>query len=281
MWLLSCVGAHVCLEVIGSRELPLAHVALEGTNSRVLPAVSAKLVRARESLPTTLVIADVGLLPRVLPNVHLQVGQLQVALGASRIETDERFPLLLCLRHHCLCADQLGRLRHLRSYLGNDERWVAGHGHVDGVGSLVLVCVSWGTIHPGHDLNRQGSWSGEVGGVSVNRLSGAVFVDGGERCWIVLEGDCGCGGESAGGDRRGVNGGRELREMLLLRLRDQGLLRWLRARHRLHHNLGGGVGDGGVVGREIVLRHWRARVHGGGVGRWRELLVFESEGGVR
>ena len=246
----------------------------------MLPAVSAKLVRAREPLPTTLVITDIGLLPRVLPNVHLQVGQLQVALGASWIETDERFPLLLCLGHHGLCADQLGWLRHLRSYLRDDECRVTRHGHVDWVGSLVLVCVSWGTVHPGHNLNRQSSWSGEVGGVSVNRMGGAVFVDGRERCWIVLEGDCGCGGESARGDRRGVNGGWELREMLLLRLRDQGLLCWLCAWHRLHHGLGGSVGDWGMVWGEIVLGHWWAWVHGGGVGRWGELLVLESEGGV-
>lgn len=69
--------------------------------------------------------------------------------------------------------------------------------------------------------------------------------------------------------------------MLLLRLRDHGLLRWLRAGHRLHHGLCRGVGDGGVVWGEIVLGDRGTRVHGGGVGRWREFLVLQGEGGVR
>lgn len=134
----------------------------------MLPAVTTQLVRARKPLPTPLVITDVGLLPRVLPDVHLQMGQLQVALGASRIETDKWFSLLLCLGHDGLCADQLRRLGHLRSYLGDDEGRVAGHGHVDGVGSFVFVSISWSSVHPRHDLDRQSSRGGEVGGLSVD-----------------------------------------------------------------------------------------------------------------
>ena len=46
VWFLSCVRAHVCLEVIRSRELSLAYVALEWTDACVLAAMSTKLVRS-------------------------------------------------------------------------------------------------------------------------------------------------------------------------------------------------------------------------------------------
>ena len=42
--LLPGVRAHVSLQVVGTRELPLADVALEGAHSGVLAAVSTKLV---------------------------------------------------------------------------------------------------------------------------------------------------------------------------------------------------------------------------------------------
>ena len=97
MGLLSGVRAHVRLEMVRAGELPLAHVTLEGANAGVLPAVSTKLVRSREPLPATLVVTNIRFLARVLPDVHLEVGQLQVALGASRVEAHKRFSLLLGL----------------------------------------------------------------------------------------------------------------------------------------------------------------------------------------
>ena len=95
VWLLSRVGPHVGLEVIGSRELPLANLALEGTDASVFPAVATQLVGSREPLPAPLVVTDVRFLSGVLPDVHLQVRELQVALGAPRVETHEGFALLL------------------------------------------------------------------------------------------------------------------------------------------------------------------------------------------
>ena len=119
--LLSRVRPHVGLEMVGPRELPLAHVTLEGADPGVLPAVSAELVGSREPLPAPLVVADVRLLPRVLPDVHLEVRQLQVALGAARVQTDKRLSLLFGLGHHSLCADELWRLL---SDLRDDEGWL-------------------------------------------------------------------------------------------------------------------------------------------------------------
>lgn len=97
VWLLSGVSTHVRLEVVRPGELALADIALEGSDTGVLSTVSTKLVRARKPLPAALVIADIWLLPGVLPDVHLEVGQLQIALGAAGIEADEGLPLLLGL----------------------------------------------------------------------------------------------------------------------------------------------------------------------------------------
>ena len=91
------VGAHVGFEVIRSGELALADVALEGADTRVLAAVSSELVRTRESLSTAIMLTDVGLFTGVLPNVHLEVRELEVSLGAAGVETDEWFPLLISL----------------------------------------------------------------------------------------------------------------------------------------------------------------------------------------
>jgi len=98
MGLLSGVGAHVRLEVIGTGEFPLADVTLEGPYSGVLPAVPPQLVGAREPFAAPLMVTDIGLFSGVLPDVHLQVRELQVPLGASRVEADKRLPLLLRLR---------------------------------------------------------------------------------------------------------------------------------------------------------------------------------------
>ena len=106
MGLLSSVGAHVRFEVVRAGELPLADVALEGPDSCVLPAVPPELVGPREPLATPLMVADVRLLSRVLPDVHLQVGQFQVPLGAAWVEADEGLPLLLGL-HVLLLTNQV------------------------------------------------------------------------------------------------------------------------------------------------------------------------------
>ena len=121
VWLLSCVRAHVCLEVIGSRELSLAYVALERTDASVFTAVSTKLVRSRESFAATLMVADIRFLPSVLTDVHLQVGKLQIAFGAAGIEAHKRLSLLLRFGHNGLSTDELRRLWHLLSDLWDDE----------------------------------------------------------------------------------------------------------------------------------------------------------------
>ena len=121
MRLLSGVGAHVRLEVVRTGEFPLADIALEWSDASVLAAVSTKLIRSGEPLPAPLVVTDVRLLPSVLADVHLQVGELQVALGAARIEAYKRLSLLLSLGHDGVCVDQLRWLRHLLSDMRDDE----------------------------------------------------------------------------------------------------------------------------------------------------------------
>lgn len=72
-------------------------------------------------------VADVGFLARMLPDVHLKVRELQVSLGASRVQADEWLSLLLglcCL----LLADQVAGLL---SDLGHNESWVGRHCHLD------------------------------------------------------------------------------------------------------------------------------------------------------
>lgn len=91
------VGAHVCLEVVGAGELALADFALEGTDAGVLAAVSSELVGAGEALAAALVLAHIGLFTSVLPDVHLEVRELEVTLGAAGIEADEWFTLLVVL----------------------------------------------------------------------------------------------------------------------------------------------------------------------------------------
>lgn len=129
--LFSGVGPHVGLQVIGSRELTLADFAREGAYTGVLAAVSTELIRARKPLAAALVIADVGLLSRVLPDVHLQVGKLQVALGAAGVETDKGFPLFLGFRSGRLLSDEgPGLVLDWLSHLRDDKSRVRGHGHL-------------------------------------------------------------------------------------------------------------------------------------------------------
>ena len=137
--LLPGVGTHVGFEVIRSGELPVAHFAGEGSHTGVLAAVASELVRAGESLSAALVIADVGLLAGVFPNVHLQVGQLQVPLGAAGVETDKRLALLLGFGV-LLLTNQVARL--LSADLRHDEGGVTGHGHLDWRGTLVHMSIS-------------------------------------------------------------------------------------------------------------------------------------------
>ena len=139
--LFSGVGAHVGFEVIGSREFPFADFTLEGPDAGVLAAVSSQLIGSREPLSATVVIANVRLLAGVLSDVHLEVRQLEVSLGAARVETDEWLSLLfgLCV-HLRLTGDHVTGLV---PYLRDDESGVSGHGHLDRGCSLVHVSVGW------------------------------------------------------------------------------------------------------------------------------------------
>lgn len=116
--LLTRVCTHVRFEMVRTGELPLTDIALEGAHAGVLPAVSTQLVGAGEPLSAPLVVAHVRFLTRVLADVHLEMGELQVALGAAWVEANEGFSLLLGLGHDALSIDEL---RALLSQLRDDK----------------------------------------------------------------------------------------------------------------------------------------------------------------
>ena len=76
------VSLDVKSEVVRSGESSAADVALEGLHARVFPLVPGQLVRPGEPPPAAGPPAHVGLLPRVGPNVGLQVAGLDVVLAA-------------------------------------------------------------------------------------------------------------------------------------------------------------------------------------------------------
>ena len=101
-------------------------------------------------------VADVRLFASVLPDVHLEVRQLKVALGAAGVEAHEWFSLLFGLsrRHLRLSCDHMTRL--LLPDLRDDEGRVSGHCHVDGSSTLVHVSVGWDTSGSiGYNLEGQ------------------------------------------------------------------------------------------------------------------------------
>ena len=92
---LPSVRPHVGLEVVRTRESSLAHVAFEGADTSVLAGMASELVGSAEALSTALDLTGIGLLSSVLADVHLEVGELHVALGATRVQTHKGFASLL------------------------------------------------------------------------------------------------------------------------------------------------------------------------------------------
>lgn len=270
MRLLASVCAHMRLEVIGSGEFALADFTLEGTDASMLAAVSSQLVRAGESLSTTLVIANVRLFSGMLPDVHLQVRQLQVALGATGIETHKWLALLLRFdRVLRLLTNEIARLlRHVGSHVRNDKSRVGRHGHLDRSGTLELVGIG---RHARELIRRRLC----VGVVAHDRLVdwGRVRRGGRVGRWEMLQRTSRCHVQTDIG--RGGNWRWKL-----------GILRLM---HRLH-----GMGNQDLWSRNglaavrrrgvdrrvvhgLVIRDGGTGVHW--VGRRGELLVLQMEGG--
>lgn len=269
--LLSGVRAHVGFQVIGSGELSLADFALERPHSGVLPAMASQLVGPGEPLAATLVVASVWFLACVLPDVHLQVRELQISLGAPGVEAHKRLSLLLGFDGLVLGNQGPWLLSDLR----HDESWVGRHGHLDGRRPFVNVSV---TRHGGRDefhweresmvcWNDAGVGKGEDGAPAARADHGAAVV------WVVLKWNRGCCGHEHARyrslDRRREV--RKLRVLLGLVRTHQCLLRDLR-----FHVLDRGV-HRGVVGAELLVRDGRTGVHGGRVGRRAQFLVLEGQ----
>ena len=142
MWLLSRVGPHVCLEVIRPREFTLTDFTLERSDTSVFSAVPSQLVGPRKPLSAALVVADVRFLTSVLPDVHLEMRELQVAFGAAGVEADERLSLFFGFGGVCLLANQCtGLLVHGLSDLWDYEGGIRGHGHLERAHSIEIVRI--------------------------------------------------------------------------------------------------------------------------------------------
>ena len=111
MGLFSSVCSHVGLEVVGAREFSLANITFKGTHASVLAGVTPQLVRATEALSASFNLAGIRLLSSVLADVHLQVGQLHVSLGASWVEADKGLAALL-MQLSFLCCEILDGRHH-------------------------------------------------------------------------------------------------------------------------------------------------------------------------
>ena len=95
VWLFTCVSAHVGLEVVRAGELPLADLTLKRADSSVLAAMATELVRSRKPFAAVVHFAGVRLLPSVLTDVHLEMGELHVAFGAPWVQADEGLAALI------------------------------------------------------------------------------------------------------------------------------------------------------------------------------------------
>jgi hypothetical protein len=95
---LAGVGPNVGGQVVRPRKVALASRALKRFDASVLTHVPGELVRPREPLVTALVRALEGLLPRVGPQVCLEVGPFDVRLAAPGDRARVAAPLLGCRR---------------------------------------------------------------------------------------------------------------------------------------------------------------------------------------
>ena len=239
------------------------------------------------------------------------MGELQVALGASRVETDERLSLLLGFSSGCLLSDEHPRLvLDWLSHLRNDEGRVGGHGHLPWRGSLEFVGIGWESSVVCHQLERD--CDGFGGGLmllkmalvvrmvllnvqlglrlrvgvgehglghtvaSVHARDGLLWRDGRK----VLQRQGSRGAVAHVGDRSAY-GRWELRELMVgvYQWRHHGhLVRSLDVREGWLWWSGRGVNH--VVGAQLVIRDGRTRVHGRRVGGRGELLVLQRKGGL-
>lgn len=237
-------------------------------------------------------IADVRLLPCVLADVHLEMGKLQVALGAAGVEADKGLSLLFGLGGVCLLPNQDVRLLllHVLSWLGDYEGWVGRHGHLQWRSSLVPVSVSGDSVWESNVQRvcrglggRVGSHLGmetllgvgeSKGGVTIARR--AIANSGRKRRErsVVLQRKC-AGRNEVVVAHWCTHGSWEVGELLcgLLRLLCNHAFLGLEA---VRMGRGGGRVDR-VVGTEFVIGEGRARVHGCWVRRRGELFVLQRQ----
>ena len=166
---LPSVRPHVGLEVVRTRESSLAHVALEGADTSVLAGMASELVGSTEALSTAFDFAGIGLLSSVLADVHLEVGELHVALGATRVQTHEGFASLLVqfglfsskivdgwhhVGHHWLDVGGGGGEK-------RDTTIVHRGGDIAEPNLLLAVLRDWGVHVAGHHSFFCRGWRGE------------------------------------------------------------------------------------------------------------------------
>lgn len=134
MGLFPSVGTHVGFEMVTSGEPSFADLTLEWPDSCVLSGVSSQLVWPWKSLSTSFMVTNIWFLTSVLPDVHLQMWQFHVPLGAAWVQANKWLATFLFA---------IGRAHWL--HLGYNEGWVSRHSHLYGGGSLILVGISRNT----------------------------------------------------------------------------------------------------------------------------------------
>lgn len=236
-------------------------------------------------------ITDIWFLSCVLSDVHLEMRELQVTLGAAWIEADKWLSLLLCLGVHLRLSGD--HMTWLVSDLWDDEGWMGRHCHVDWGSTFVHVSIGWdASCSVGNDLERKshmlllalylllllhlvGIREGKDG---ISWSTGHHHVLGHRWHRVMLKWYSGAGGDSNVGHGSSNWCGK---------LRELGMLVWLVSgsiyhvfwsRLRLHTEcsllwLLRGVGWR-VMGTQLVIGHRGTRVHRV-VGGRREFLMLE------
>lgn len=197
------------------------------------------------------------------------MGELQVSLGATRVQAHKRLPLFLGLQV-LLLTNKVSRL--LSADLRHDECWVCGHGHLQWGGALINVSISWECSDlewEGDRLVVQLCWDNAGTGKGEDLVT-TSRADHGVR--VVFQRHCSGSWYEHARDRRL---GRRW-EVWVLGM----LLRLVGPHHCLLGHLGLHVVDGGggrgVVGTELMVRHWRAGIDGCWVRGWGEFLMLQE-----
>lgn len=188
--------------------------------------------------------------------------QFEIAFGAARIETDKWFPLLF--RFLLWCNETAWLLLHRLWDLWDNEGRVRRHCHLDRSCTLIEMSISRNTSLASDELD----WKSNRHLVVLMHVI-AVGEDSPWGWWVMLQWDC-C--RCAQDNLRRPSRRGEVRVLGM----HVGLVGYVYACHlwsslRLHAVCHLRSGNRGVVRGKLMIRHWRAWVHG--AVRWGRVLL--------